>query len=215
MKAFFKQTIYILTLFISASALSQKTVYENKSFEELASDHKELAIIPFHVLLNLKNEEQLTESNLKALAEREGYAVQNAVESYFLKRKKRKKFSVNIQDIKNTNALLKKHNITISNIDEFTTQELCSILKVDGLVSGNLTLKALISQGVSTSFDFISFVTGSSDYGRIALKISDGDSGKLLWKCERETTRKSGKNTHEIIESIMKKLVRKFPYDKE
>lgn len=51
MKAFFKQTIYILTLFISASALSQKTVYENKSFEELASDHKELAIIPFHVLL--------------------------------------------------------------------------------------------------------------------------------------------------------------------
>lgn len=54
MKAFFKQTIYILTLFISASALSQKTVYENKSFEELASDHKELAIIPFHVLLNLK-----------------------------------------------------------------------------------------------------------------------------------------------------------------
>lgn len=195
--------------------MSQKTVYENKSFEELASDHKELAIIPFHVLLNLKNEEQLTESNLKALAEREGYAVQNAVESYFLKRKKRKKFSVNIQDIKNTNALLKKHNITISNIDEFTTQELCSILKVDGLVSGNLTLKALISQGVSTSFDFISFVTGSSDYGRIALKISDGDSGKLLWKYEQEITRKSGKNTHEIIESIMKKLVRKFPYDKE
>lgn len=122
--------------------MSQKTVYENKSFEELASDHKELAIIPFHVLLNLKNEEQLTESNLKALAEREGYAVQNAVESYFLKRKKRKKFSVNIQDIKNTNALLKKHNITISNIDEFTTQELCSILKVDGLVSGNLTSKS-------------------------------------------------------------------------
>ena len=56
MKAFFKQTIYILTLFISASALSQKTVYENKSFEELASDHKELAIIPFHVLLNWLSE---------------------------------------------------------------------------------------------------------------------------------------------------------------
>ena len=56
---------------------------------------------------------------------------------------------------------------------------------------------------------------GKSDFGRIAIKISDRETGKLLWKYEKTITRRSGKNTNSIIEGMMKAAARKFPYDRE
>ncbi|WP_340074809.1 hypothetical protein [Leptobacterium sp. I13] len=209
-----KKKIGYLFLFIAFKVLGQKTIYENVHFEELSKPHETLAIMPFLATLQLDDEYEVSEDELQDLERKEGYAVQNALENYFLQRKNKKKLSVTFQDIKNTNAILAKNGISIDNIDIHTTQELCDILKVDGIISGNLTLSALISKGVP-EIDFISLIMGKSDYGRIGIKISDGATGKLLWKYEKTISRKSGKDTDEIIESMMKNAARKFPYDKE
>nr|WP_223129352.1 hypothetical protein [Sinomicrobium weinanense] len=202
----------LLVFTCSVSAFAQKTIYESSHFEELSKHHKTLAILPFFATLQLDQKESFSTEELEKQEAREGYAVQNALESYFSRKKSRKGFSVNFQNIKNTNALLSKSNISMKNLDIHTTEELCKILGVDGIISGNLTLRKLISKGVESPslFDIIS---GKSDYGRIAVKVSDGKSGKLLWKFEKTITRKSGKNTQDIIESIMKKASRKFPYN--
>ncbi|UOB18193.1 hypothetical protein [Abyssalbus ytuae] len=210
-----KKILLLLLFIISASGYSQKAIYENNAFESLSKHHKKIAILPFTAKLELKDQEGISEDKMKKLQEHEGYEVQNALETYFLKKRRRKDYIVDFQDIKNTNALLTKNGINSDNIDIYTTQELCNILGVDAVINGNLTLNALISKGVSTSYDLISFITGKSDYGRIAIKISDGNTGKLLWKYEKAITRKSGKNTFAIIEDMMKKITRKFPYDKE
>lgn len=210
-----KKILIILFLSVSYLGVAQKAIYENDAFETLSSHHETLAILPFSARLELDKNEVHSESQLKELEEKEGYEVQNALENYFLKRQRRKEYVIDFQDTKNTNSILKKNGIDANNIGIYTTQELCKILNVDAIVSGNLTLNALISKGVSTSYDFISFITGKSDYGRIAIKVSDGSTGKLLWKYEKTITRKSGKNTHAIIEDMMKKATRKFPYDKE
>jgi len=207
--------IHLILFFLSSVAIyGQKTIYQSESFEELSKDHKILAILPFHVILNLENDNLLSPEEHERLKEQEGYAVQNALETYFLKKKQRKGFTVAFQNIKNTNAILEKHGITFETMDVHTTEDLCKILEVDGIVSGNLIASALISEGVSTSFDLVSFITGKSDYGRIAIKISDGKTNKLLWKYEKTISRKSGKNTYAIIESMMKQATRRFPYDK-
>ncbi|EIJ40849.1 hypothetical protein [Galbibacter orientalis] len=208
-----KIIILCSVLLISALGYSQKTIYQSDSFETLSSNHKTVAIIPFEARLELKNKE-LTDEQLEKLQEKEGYEVQNALETYFLKMHQRKDYRIEFQDIQNTNALLSKANIDLMNLDIYTTQDLCEILKVDAIISGDLTLNALISEGVSTDFDFMSFISGTSDYGRIAIKLSDGATGKLLWKYEKVITRKSGKNTYDIIEAMMRKSTRKFPYDK-
>lgn len=209
-----KQTLFLLaTILVCVSGFGQKLIYQSEHFEELSKDHKTVAILPFKARLELENK-SLTPQQLESLQEKEGYEVQNALESYFLKLHKRKDYRVSFQDIKNTNAILAKNDISEKNIDIHTSQELCKILNVDAVISGDLTLKALISEGVSTDFDFISFISGTSDYGRIAIKLSDGDTGKLLWKYEKVINRKSGKNTYDIIEVMMRKSTRKFPYDK-
>lgn len=209
-----KKLLFSLALLLGcASGFGQKLIYQSEQFEELSKDHKTVAILPFMARLELENQ-NLEEQQLEKLQEKEGYEVQNALESYFLKLHKRKDYRITFQNIKNTNAILAKNGISIKNIDLHTSQELCKILNVDAVISGDLTLKALISKGVSTDFDLISFISGTSDYGRIAIKLSDGKTGKLLWKYEKVINRKSGKNTYDIIEAMMRKSTRKFPYDK-
>ncbi len=196
-----------------AWASAQKNIYENRKFDELTEDHRVLAIMPFIAHLELK--EVVDRNELKVLAQREGYAVQNALETYFSKRKERKKFNVDFQNINNTNAILAQNGIDYDNIDIHTTQELCKILDVDGIISGNLNLNILLSEGVPTDFNLLDYFSGDANYGRIGVKISDGETGKLLWKYENEISKKTGKNTTELIDKMMKTASRKFPYDKE
>lgn len=208
-----KKSITLFFACITVGVYAQKNIYESNKFDALSKDHETLAIIPF--LTNLDLEEDISKLELKALEEKEGRAVQNALETYFSRRKKRKKFSVEFQNIDNTNAILARNNITYQNIDIYTNKELCKILRVDGIISGNLDLNILLSKGVPTDFSFIDYILGDANYGRIGIKISDGKTGKLLWKYEKEINKKSGKNTNALIDGMMKRATRKFPYEKE
>jgi len=208
-----KRLLFFSALLAVFTIQAQKNIYQSEKFDELSEDHKILAIIPFFTNLDLK--EDFSQEDLKKLEEREGIAVQNALETYFGRGKKRKKFSVDFQNTKNTNAILAKKNITYANIDTYTIKELSEILSVDGIVSGNLDINILLSQGIPSDFSFIDYILGDANYGRIGIKVSDGKTGKLLWKYEKEINKKSGKNTVDLIELMMKKATRKFPYDKE
>ncbi|MGB5376814.1 hypothetical protein [Muriicola sp.] len=208
-----KRFFYILIFLPLFSLQAQKNIYESEKFKTLSEDHKVLAILPFFTNLELK--EEVNESDLGKLEEREGYAVQDALETYFGRGKKRKKFSVDFQNTDNTNAILAQKNITYKNIDTYTIKQLSEILEVDGIVSGNMDLNILLSEGVPSNFSFMDYILGDANYGRIGIKVSDGTTGKLLWKYEKEINKKSGRNTADLIESMMKKATRKFPYDKE
>ena len=208
-----KKLLLYLLLITSLTVSAQKNIYESKNFDDLSQDHKVLAIIPF--LTNLDLKDGIQKNELKQLEEKEGYAVQNALETYFSKRKRKKKFSVEFQNTKNTNAILAQKNITYENIDVYTIKQLSEILQVDGIISGNMDLNILLSKGVPTEFSILDYFLGDSNYGRIGIKISDGASGRLLWKYENKINKKSDKNTYDLIDRMMKLATRKFPYDRE
>ena len=208
-----KKLVSYLLIITSLTVSAQKNIYESKNFDDLTENHRVLAIIPF--LTNLDLDDGISKNELKQLEEKEGYAVQNALETYFSKRKRKKKFSVEFQNTKNTNAILAQNNITYKNIDVYTIKQLSEILQVDGIISGNMDLNILLSKGVPTEFSFMDYFLGDSNYGRIGIKISDGTSGKLLWKYEKKINKKTGKNTNDLIDRMMKLATRKFPYDRE
>lgn len=212
MNCFYKIFLLVFLTFNLYNLQAQKNIYESRKFDELTANHKVLAILPFTTKLELAD--KLNKSELKLLAESEGYAVQNALETYFSRRKKRKKFNVEFQNTEDTNALLAKNNIDYSNIDIYTTKELSEILGVDGIINGTLDINILLSKGVPTDFSILDYFS-ETNYGRIGIKISDGTTGKLLWKFDQEINKKTGKDTEDIIDKMMKKASRKFPYDKE
>lgn len=197
-------------------ANAQKKIYVSDSFDELAKDHKIIAILPFQTTLNLKSDtKSYTKEQIAALEQREGIAVQEALESYFLDRKRKKKLKIEFQDINTTNRLLKKADITMEDMDIYSPQELCKVLNVDAIVSGSLTSRLLLSKDIDTSFDLITYLKGKSDYGKIIIKLSNKNTGKLLWRYEKTINRKSGKNTRNIINKMMRKASRKFPYEEK
>ncbi len=208
-----KNIFLYLCILAGISLQAQKNIYESDKFDALSQNHEVLAIMPF--LTNLDLEDDISKHELKERSEKEGYAVQSALEIYFSRRKKKKKFSVEFQNTKNTNALLAKNNITYENIDIYTIKELSEILGVDGIISGNLDLNVLLSKGIPDDFSFLDYFLGNANYGRIGIKISDGTTGKLLWKYEKKITKKSGKNTDDLVDRMMKLATKKFPYDKE
>jgi hypothetical protein len=208
-----KRILFLLALISSITIVAQKNIYESPNFDDLSADHNVLAIIPF--LTNLDLNSTVSKPEQKRLEKNEGYAVQNALETYFSKRSKKKKLPVTFQNIENTTAILAKNNINYDNIDVYTTKELSEILGVDGIISGTLDLNILLSNGVPTEFSFTDYFSGGANYGRIGIKISDGDSGKLLWKYEKEINKKTGKNTTDLIDRMMKLAIRKFPYERE
>ena len=83
--------IFLSLFFVSAFTLcAQKNIYESAKFDELSAEHYVLAILPFLTHLDLVD--NISKSELNALEKKEGIAVQNALETYFSKRKKKKKF---------------------------------------------------------------------------------------------------------------------------
>ncbi len=209
-----KKNIIFCTLFlVGLSLVAQKNIYESDKFDAFSKKHEVLAIVPFLTNLDLKDD--VSKEELKEREEKEGYAVQNALETYFSRRRKKKKFSVEFQNTKNTNAILSQNNITYDNIDVYTIKELSRILQVDGIISGSLDLNILLSKGVPDEFSLVDYFLGDANYGRIGIKISDGSTGKLLWKYEKKINKKTGKNTNDLIDRMMKLAARKFPYDKE
>lgn len=195
-------------LAIPNTALAQKDIFLSPKFNELSKKHKVLAIVPFKSILDLSsNREENSE-------EIEGKAVQTGLENYFNQRKKRKKFTVEFQEIKITNSILKEQKINYDDIGLYSSKDLAKILGVDGIISGSIHLNVLLSQGIEEDVSIGDFLFFDSDFGRIAVKISDGITGKLLWKYDKAITRKGGKNTIEFIDSMMKKASRNFPYDK-
>lgn len=208
------RNIFLLFLFLYGTSLSaQKNIYESDKFDLFAQEHQVLAIMPFLTNLDLKDD--VSKKDLEEREKKEGYAVQNALETYFSKRKRKKKFSVEFQNTEDTNAILTQNNITYENIDVYTIKQLSEILEVDGIISGNLDLNILLSKGIPNEFSFLDYFLGDANYGRIGIKISDGITGKLLWKYEKEINKKSGKNTDDLIDRMMKLASRKFPYDRE
>ncbi len=208
-----KKIVPLLLLMATFISQAQKNIYVSSRFDELSDNHKVLAIVPF--LTQLELEGSIPKDEKAQLAQREGYAVQDALETYFSKRKRRKKFNVEFQNTEDTNAILAQNDIDYGNIDIYTTKQLSNILGVDGIISGNLDLNILLSKGVPTDFSFLDYFNGNSDYGRIGIKISDGETGKLLWRYEKSIDKKTGKNTSELIDRMMKLAAKKFPYDKE
>ncbi len=207
-------TFFILSFSICVLNAQTKEIYTNPNFSKLTAEHKVLACLPWKAIVKLrpKQMQAMTPEQLNKLQSDEGMAAQSAMESYFLKAKENLKIRVSFQPIITTNALLAKNNITEKNIDSFTPQELCALLGVDGILNGLLATEKPMSDGAAvTMYLFVGFA-GATNSGKCTINAYDGKTGELLWKYEKTLSRSMGSSTNQVINAMMRKAARKFPY---
>jgi hypothetical protein len=213
MKHFFSSLLFtLITLTLTAQS---KAIYVNPDFDKLAKSHKQLAILPFDVTMDLrpKEREQITNEQLHEMEISEGKGVQSALHSYFLKKKGQQKFKVDFQDPRKTNAELTKAGIDLTNVNTHTPAELASILGVDGVIWGELKTTKPMSEGASAALGLVFGVWGPTNSGSISIQISDGKSEKILWKYDKTLSRELGSDINTIVDAMMRKASRKFPYN--
>ena len=208
-----------------------KEIYTHPEFDSLARDHTQLAILPFRAMLRLRRKEskKLEPEDFERLEKIEGEAVQSALQSYFLQQKEKDSFKVSFQDIHETNAILAQAGWTDDSLRLKTTKQICRKLQVDGLISGTVMTNKLLSDegaaaltalGIGVSaigalFGETSGLLGSgpTNTGNCTINIHEAKAGKLLWRYEKELSRGLGSNTNSIINAIMRKASKKFPYE--
>ena len=208
----------ILLAVTTLSTAQTREIYTNANFKTLAKDHKVLAVLSFKTTLQLRPKE--VEKNggpagVAALEKREGLDVQNAVHSYFLKRKESRDLIVDVQDVNRTNALLERNAVTYETLASFTPEELAKILGVDGIISGTFESTQPMSNGAAIAMSLAVGFAGPTNTGKTTISINDGKTGELLWKYDKTLSRGFGSNTSTIITTIMRKASRQLPYDKD
>lgn len=215
-----KKLILVFACLMFAIALGAhaqtREIYTNPKFQELAREHKLMAVLPFKAIIKLrpKQMEKMGDGEYKEMLKQEGLAVQSALHSYFLKRKDQHEFTVEFQDITTTNAILAKNGVNDENFGSFTPQELAGMLGVDAVIGGTLNTDKPMSDGAALAATLLIGFSGPTNSGKCTININDGFGGALLWKYEKTLSRSLGSDTSTIINTMMRKASRKFPYNK-
>ena len=210
--------LLLLALTPLVTLAQTREIYTNNNFRTLAQAHKQLAILPFAVKLQLRPNEVTKNGGPEGVArleQREGLDVQQALHSYFLKQKSSNNLTVDVQDPTRTNALLAQSGLTPEQIATQTSEQLAALLGVDGIISGTFASTQPMSNGAAIALSLAVGVSGPTNTGKLLINIHDGKSGELLWKYDKSLSRGFGSDTNTIVTTIMRKASRQFPYSKE
>jgi hypothetical protein len=213
-----RKNLFLLVLLTATTLVSQTNLYENPKFDEIAKNHKSIAILPFIATVELrpKQKEKLTEKEFKQLEMNEGISIQTAMYSWFLKRKKRGDMTtIEIQDPSKTSALLNKNNINQENQKNYTPEELAQLLGVDAIITGTFRTNKPMSEGVSAAIGVLFGVWGSTNTATINMSVNNAVDGILLWNYNKKVRGSLGSSSDDLINTLMRKASRRLSYTKK
>jgi hypothetical protein len=185
------------------------TVYKAQNFEQTRNAIKTVAILPFNVSIDPKRlPKGMTIETLKESEEKTGYDIQGEAYKWLLHRQQ--DYTVNIQDVDKTDAIIKQNNIGYPDIALQDKGNLCKMLGVDAVLSGKANLSKPMSEGAAIALDVIAF-GGSTNKATTSLTIHDSTGG-LLWKYDYEASGAIGSSAEKLTDELMKNASKKFPY---
>ncbi len=124
------------------------------------------------------------------------------------------KYSVGFQDVDKTNILLRKAGV-IENLEDMTKDEIAQILGVDAVISGSFETEQTKSEaGAIATAVLLGGFGGKTGSGSLTMMLHNGSDGELLWRFFKTMDDNISTSTDDIVESMMRKVSRNFPYSK-
>lgn len=190
---------------------SSKEIYSSPKLGAEIVHHKTVAILPFTATVTYKRppknyDQQAHQAEEKAMST----DLQSSMYTYLLR--KGSKYSCDFQDIDRTNARLKQAGI-YDKLDELTQDSISKVLGVDAVIKSKYTYEKTASDGAAIAktilFGSMGSKTGS---GGLTMQIYNGTDGNLLWRFYKAMNDDVMSSTDELIERMMRKVARNFPY---
>ena len=190
-----------------------KQIFESPNLKTEVIKHKTVAILPFDTKITYKKQPK----NFSAEANRDqektmSKSIQASLYTFLLR--KSKDYSVSFQDVEKTNILLKKAGV-YDKLDETTRDELAKILGVDAILGGRFETEQTKSEGAAIATALLlGGMGGKTGTGSLFLMLNEGEKGELLWRFFKTMDDGIGTSTDDMVERMMRKVSRNFPYAK-
>lgn len=214
MKKILLTLLVVVTTYAAKAQLEgSKQVYESPKLATEKPGHKLVAILPFTTKISYKK----MPKNFNAEANRDqektmSKSIQASMYTFLLR--KANDYSVEFQDPEKTNILLKKAGIS-DKMDEFTKDEIAKILGVDAVFGGSFETEQTKSEaGAIASAVLFGGIGGKTGTGTLTLTLNSGQSGDLLWRFYKTMNDNITSSTDDLVEHMMRKVSRNFPYAK-
>lgn len=191
------------------------TIYKADQFSSVAYKHKVVAILPTDVNITLRPNEakKVGPEQLAKNEESTGFAMQEKLYGWFLKRKDRYNYTVAFQDVMQTNAQLKKAGIGYADLRTTSRSELAKLLNVDAVISSNVRMDKPMSEGAAVAAGLVFGVWGNTNKANTVINIHEGDKGDLMWKYQYEATGSVGSSAENLVDALMRNASKNFPYN--
>ena len=138
--------------------------------------------------------------------------MQQGMYTYLLR--KGGKYTVNFQDVERTNILLKQAGV-FENLDMMLPDSLAKILKVDAVIKCSYAYEKTGSEGGAIAKAILLGGGGKTGSGALVMQINQGNSGELMWRFYKEMNENFSSSANEVMERMMRKVSRNFPYEKD
>jgi len=190
-----------------------KQTFESPKLKSSIASHKVVAILPFDVKITYRKQPKNFSSDANKDQEKTmAKSIQASMYTFLLRRLN--DYSVSFQDVDKTNILLKKAGVE-NKLDEYTKDELAKILGVDAILGGRFETEQTKSEGAAIASVLLTGgFGGKTGTGSLILTINNGSDGELLWRFFKTMDDSIAGSTDDLIERMMRKVSRNFPYSK-
>lgn len=190
-----------------------KQIYSIPKLKDSIAKHKTVAILPFSATISYKKmpKDYNVETN-KEEEKKLATNMQSGMYTYLLR--KQKDYSVTFQDIERTNALLKTAGI-YDKVSELTQDSICKVLGVDAVIKCTYAYERTGSEAGAIAKTILFGVgTGKTGTGSLTMQLYNGKTGELLWRFFKEMNEDVLGSANQVMERMMRKVARNFPYEK-
>jgi hypothetical protein len=208
-----KYIVQLLALSLVVVSCGPK-IYTSGEFNSALAKHKTVAILPADVSTRLRPNEskKISAEQLADMNEKTGFAIQDKMYSWFLRRSDKYQYTVTFQDITRTNSLLKQAGINYSDLSLKDRTELASLLGVDAVLQNRTSLDKPMSEGAAVAVGILVGVWGNTNSAQTTINIHDGSSGNLLWKYDYQASGSIGSSADNLVNALMRNASKRFPY---
>ena len=210
-------TLRVLAVALVATLLTAcgPSIYLANDFTTYAPKHKVVAVLPAAVTMEMRpNQAKRTTAEQQRDAEfKTGLDFQERIYAWLLRRSQQQRgFTVQFQDIMQTNAKLRESGIPFEELRAHSPQELAQILGVDAVLTTNVRTTKPMSDGAAIAVGVLVGAWGTTNQANITVNIHETQEGKLLWKYDYLAAGSVGSSTENMVNALMRNASKKFPY---
>lgn len=202
----------LISLISNAQFESSKQIFKSPNLDDSIAKHKSVAILPFRVTISYKRmPKNFDAEGNKAEEKKGGINLQQGMYTFLLR--KSDKYTVSFQETERTNILLKNAGV-YDRLDEILPDSICKILQVDAVIKCSYAYEKTGSEAGAIAKIVLTGGGGKTGSGGMTMQIHNGSDGSLLWRFYKEMNESISSNGNQIMERMMKKVARNFPYEK-